>query len=192
VSSLLQIDQQIFKTINSKWTNDFFDSVMPVIREKTTWIPLYIILLLLLIWKYKINSMLIILVAVATAVLTDQLSSSLIKPMFERLRPCNDPSFNDQVRLLINCGVGFSFTSSHAANHFGLAVFFIALIPNQAKWIAPIGIFWAASICYAQVYVGVHYPSDVLGGAVLGSLIGIITGISCKKLLLRKFPFRKS
>ena len=108
-----------------------------------------------------------------TVSLCDMTSSKLVKEAFERLRPCNDPDFFPYVRLLVNrCSGTYSFTSSHAANHFGMATFiFLTLRPivGRVVWIAFI---WAGVIGYAQVYVGVHYPLDILGGASIGFLFG--------------------
>lgn len=82
------------------------------------------------------------------------------------------------INVLVNCGSGFSFTSSHATNHFGVGLAFILLFGKRIKWFIPAFLFWASSIALAQVYVGVHYPSDIFAGAVLGSLIAtIIYGI---------------
>jgi undecaprenyl-diphosphatase len=115
--------------------------------------------------------------ALATILLSDQISSSVVKPLFARLRPCNDPDLSTQVRLLLDgCGAGYSFTSSHATNHFALAIF---LTVTLRQWIGKytwVLYLWAASIGYAQVYAGVHYPFDILAGALLGTGIGWFTG----------------
>ena len=116
---------------------------------------------------------------------TDFISSSLIKPTVQRLRPCNDPEIKSDVKNLVDCGSGYSFPSSHASNHFGLAVFLIVLFFSKWKLILPIGLLWAASISFAQVYVGVHYPIDILAGAMLGGMIGFIMG----KILLASKTF---
>ena len=117
-----------------------------------------------------------IIAAIVTLILTDQISSGLIKPLFARLRPCSDPSLVNQVRLLLpNCSGGYSFTSSHATNHFGFAAFvFLTLKPIIKKW-GYLFFLWAATISFSQVYVGVHYPFDILSGAILGMLIGYST-----------------
>ena len=123
-----------------------------------------------------------------TIVITDQLSSSLIKPWIGRLRPCNDPSLAEQVQLIVNCGSGFSFVSSHAANHFDIACFLIVMLQHRLKWILPVALFWAALVSFAQVYVGVHYPLDVICGGLLGVAIGILTGKICKGILIKHNP----
>jgi len=104
-------------------------------------------------------------------------SSKLVKEAFERLRPCGDPGFFQYVRLLVDrCSETYSFTSSHAANHFGMATFiFVTLRSSFKKWVW-IAYLWAFLVGYAQIYVGVHYPFDVLGGAVIGVAFGWLLG----------------
>jgi undecaprenyl-diphosphatase len=179
---LIQKDKDLFLFINKQHTNTFFDWLMPILRESKTWIPLYILLLLFGIIKFKKQVWIWLLGAVATILLTDQISSHIFKPLFARPRPCADIDFAPQVRLLLDhCSGGFSFTSSHACNHFGIALFFIITLSAYIKNWKYAFIFWAAIICYAQIYVGVHYPLDVLFGGVLGALIGKLTGQFCLK-----------
>ncbi len=114
--------------------------------------------------------------ALVTILLSDQISSTVVKPFFERIRPCNDPVMQSGLRLLLDgCGAGYSFTSSHATNHFALAVYLTFTLRTWIGRYAWILFLWAATIAYAQVYAGVHYPLDVIGGALLGSAIGYWT-----------------
>ena len=179
LNALLQLDQQIFFFINQSLRNSFFDLIMPYARDKNCWIPLYVLIAGYFIFKYRWKSIIVLLAAGITVLLTDQMASSVIKPAVHRLRPCNDPSVLPHVHLLVDCGSGFSFVSSHAANHFGIAVLLILLLRKRFWWITPIAIFWATLICFAQVYVGLHYPLDMMGGASLGIVIGIIAGRLC-------------
>jgi len=118
-----------------------------------------------------------VLFAVATVGMADVVSSKLVKPAVQRVRPCNDVGLKFEVRELVHCGGGYSFTSSHATNHFAIATFlYLVLGGLRKKWIRWALLAWAASIAYGQVYVGVHYPLDVITGAVLGSLIGTVFG----------------
>ena len=169
-------DQQLFLLINRQWNHSWLDSLLPIWREANTWLPLYLFLILFVVINFPSKAFSWILTAIITFAISDQLSSSLIKPFFARLRPCNDPELVGMVRLLLpNCGSGYSFTSSHATNHFAFAVFvFLTLgqVIGKWKWVF---LCWAGSVAYAQVYVGVHYPIDVFFGAVLGSLIGYAT-----------------
>jgi membrane-associated phospholipid phosphatase len=186
LNALLRLDQQLFFFINQGLRNSFFDAIMPYIRDKNCWIPLYVLIAIYFIYEFQWKSIIIILFAGITVLLTDQIASSIIKPAVARLRPCNDPGVLPHVHLLVSCGSGFSFVSSHASNHFGIALFLILILRKKFRWIAPVAILWAALICFAQVYVGLHYPGDVIGGAFLGALIGIITGRFCKTTM-RKF-----
>jgi len=106
-----------------------------------------------------------------TAGISDVISSRVVKPQFERLRPCRQE--NMEVVLRARCGSGFSFTSSHASNHFAVAVFFMLTIGRMYRWSRILWLIWAGMIALGQVYVGVHFPLDVLAGAFLGSLIGL-------------------
>lgn len=171
-----QWDTFLFLKINTVWTNSFLDSVYPWWREANTWIPVYLFLILFSLLNFKQKAIPWILFVVITLVLTDQISSTLIKNWVARPRPCRDPFIMGQVRLLLsNCSGGYSFTSSHATNHFGFAMFiFLTLKPVLKKW-GWLFFVWAATISYGQVYVGVHYPLDVICGGVLGCGIGYIT-----------------
>lgn len=91
-----------------------------------------------------------------------------------RLRPCNNPYLQDIVHLVVHCGSGYSFPSSHATNHFALGIFSAYTIKKKWVWVA--GIAWAVLVAYSQIYVGVHFPGDVLVGGILGIIIGILVG----------------
>lgn len=169
-------DTQLFLKINTEWTNPVLDSIYPWYREANAWVPLYLFLIVFAIMNFKEKALPWILFAVLTATATDQISSSFIKKLLERPRPCREELLMGQVRLILNnCSGGYSFPSSHATNHFGFAMFlFLTLRPIMKKW-GYVFFIWAATIAYGQVYVGVHYPLDILGGTLLGCLIGYLT-----------------
>ena len=174
---LVQWDQSLFIKINSDWTNPFFDAIMPFLRNSLSWTPLYLFLLIFMLANFKLKALWWIVFFLSTVALTDMTGTYIFKHGFERLRPCNDPDFYMHVRLLLKqCSGGYSFTSNHAANHFGMATFFFITFRHLLKTWAWVALFWAAIICYAQVYVGVHYPLDVFAGALLGLIFGITTG----------------
>lgn len=181
LDKIIAIDKWLMLKINNDWTSSNLDAIFPIWRESLTWIPLYIFLLAFVIMNFGGKIWTWILVLILTVICTDQISSGILKDFFERLRPCRDPDMMFQVRLLLNrCPISFSFTSSHATNHFGVAVFIISTmkpVMKQWRWLF---LFWAASISYGQVYVGVHYPLDILGGAYIGSLIGWIMAMLYK------------
>jgi undecaprenyl-diphosphatase len=180
MESLITWDQHLFEFINNVWTNPLLDTVFPDWRDKKTWYPLYLFIIIFSIYKFKLKGLFFVLAVILSIGLADLCSSQLLKKNVKRLRPCNDIEMKDDVRLLVHCGKAYSFTSSHAANHFAIATFIsltLGLIYRKIRW--PLYL-WAASIAYGQVYVGVHYPLDVL----VGSLIGIAVGYLVAKLYL--------
>ncbi len=169
----MTIDQSLFDFINQSLANSVLDAILPVYREKTTWIPLYLVMVFLLYRGFGWKRTLWLLMCIAgTLAVADQLAASLLKPWIGRLRPCAEPTMADHARILVGCGGKFSFPSNHAVNHFALAsVLSMTWLRAQARGWRWAIYAWAASIALAQVYVGKHYPGDVLAGAVLGSLI---------------------
>lgn len=181
--SLTALDQSCFVWFNQKATNPFFDAVMPLMRESTFWIPLYLFLIIFVFVNFGKKGWVWLLFAVLTVLLTDQISSGLIKKWVQRPRPCFDPNFYSQVRMLLDhCSGGYSFTSSHATNHFGIATFLFTTLGSYFGNWKYLLFIWASLICYAQVYVGVHYPLDVIMGALLGYIIGTIVSKAYQKI----------
>ena len=177
LQKLKQWDQWLFLQINGHWNSPFFDLLMPLLRNPVYWAPLYLFLLVFVILNFKTKGLWWIVLFLVTVALTDMTGTYVFKHNFQRLRPCNDPDFLFHVRLLLkNCNPGYSFTSNHAANHFGIATFFFISFRHTLKKWAWIGFLWAASIAYAQVYVGIHYPLDVVGGSITGVAWGFLTG----------------
>lgn len=168
------IDEQLFYFIHHDLANNFLDTVLPYWREKTTWVPAYLLAAAWLIYRYGWTGAKILLLVAVGITVSDQLTSSVIKPLVGRARPCYNPAFEAILRELVGCGGHDSFPSSHAANHFTLAMILaLTWLKNRKVWQWVLFV-WAASISLAQVYVGKHYPIDVLVGAVLGLLIGLV------------------
>ncbi|HIA35274.1 MAG TPA: phosphatase PAP2 family protein [Flavobacteriales bacterium] len=169
---LVSFDTWLFLLLNSLHL-EALDPIMVIISGKFTWIPLYVILLLLVIKKHQIKSMLIVVPFIVLLITSsDQISVHLFKNLFERLRPCHNPDLDDFIHLLGNCGGKYGFLSSHASNTFALATFLILLMKQRAYLYALI--FWAGLVSYSRIYLGVHYPADILAGACLGILIGML------------------
>jgi membrane-associated phospholipid phosphatase len=169
---LLQFDHWLFHKINQVWVNPFFDLTLPFMRQQEFWYFFYLFLLVFILYNFGIKGCWWAVTLIMTGIISDLMSSSVIKTFIFRVRPCRSQELADQVRVLVNyCPQSSSFTSSHACNHFA-AAWFIFITLNQTgswRWLL---FLWAFTISYAQVYVGVHFPLDVFGGAVMGSLIG--------------------
>lgn len=182
MQKLLELDRDLFSWISFKWSNPFFDALFPLIRNQYFWVPLYLFLLVFSIINFNKTWWRWLLFAVVLATVTNYISSDIIKENIFRVRPCNDPEFAGKMHFLLGYRPkSSSFTSSHATNHFGLAAFFYyTLRPYIGKW-AGLFFAWAGIIIYAQVYVGVHFPLDVLAGAAIGFLFGYLSAIIFNK-----------
>jgi undecaprenyl-diphosphatase len=170
---MIQFDHWLFNKINQDWTNSFFDQVLPFVRQAEIWLPFYLFLLLFITMNFGKKGWLWAFTLIMTGIISDLLSSSVVKHLIFRYRPCCDPSLEERVRILVNyCPYNSSsFTSSHACNHFAVAMFIYLTLRRTSRWWS-LCFAWAFVICYAQVYVGVHFPFDIVGGAILGTGIG--------------------
>jgi len=169
---LIHFDQHLFHIINHDWANPFFDSVMPLLRTPKNWIPLYIIIVCFCLWKYRLRGLVIIALIAASAGVADFTSASIVKPAVHRLRPCRDPVVSKTDMERATCGSGYSFPSTHATDHFAMAIFMAIVFCKRWRWVWFWAILWAGLISFAQVYVGVHYPIDITCGALYGSFVG--------------------
>jgi len=169
---VLHFDTDLFLIINQDMANTVFDWLMPHLRNPFTWAPLYLFILIFSIRAYGKRGIIMMAFLVMTFGAADFLSASVIKPMAKRVRPCNELTLQGEMVNRIRCGSGYSFPSSHASNHFAIALFLILVYRNKWKSITWFALIWAFLVSFAQIYVGVHYPLDVLAGALLGSIIG--------------------
>lgn len=179
---ILELDRFFFLLIHCELKNALFDFFMPLIRNKSTWIPLYFFILI-----YAYNSLknkkallLFIFASILAVVISDLLCAQILKNIFERMRPCHYFINHIGLNPLVNCSNTFSFPSCHALNHGTLAFFWIFnLFKNQWKWLL---LFWAILIGFAQIYVGVHFPLDIIGGILFSYLYVKLISVFYQKL----------
>ncbi len=165
-----RLDQQLFLFLNSL-NSPFWDQVMHALSGKLIWAPLYIAILIYIGVKYKKRFLLILLFIIIAVALADQISVHLFKNIVQRLRPCHEPTLEGLVHLVNGeCGGKFSFVSSHATNSFNVAL--ISLLFIRKRWYTVSIITWALVVGYSRIYLGVHYPGDVICGSLLGAVIG--------------------
>lgn len=177
---MIELDHTIFLFFNSH-NSPFFDQVMWVVSMKTVWIPLYLAIILFLVLKYRSKVWMPLLFIPLLVLLTDR-GSNLIKDIVQRPRPCREPLLEGMVHIVRgSCPGMFGFVSGHAANTFGIAAFSAPLL--MKKWYTWSIFAWAALVSYSRIYLGVHYPGDVAGGAILGLMIGAGLALGAKKLL---------
>lgn len=170
---LQTFDLALFHFVNGRLANPVFDFLLPLFREKWFWAPLYVYVLALAAQQFRRRRLVLFIVGMVFCVgASDFTSSSVVKKNVQRLRPCNDAQIRQMVVLRVPCGSGYSFTSSHAANHFAFAVFVGAVLVRRRLFFRRVLLVWAGWVALAQVYVGVHYPSDVIFGGLLGAGIG--------------------
>jgi membrane-associated phospholipid phosphatase len=176
LTAIIKWDQKIWYRMNVSGQNTLMNHLAPYLRNPLTWIPLYLFLAIFIPYKFGKKGFYWCIGFLVTFALSDYSSASIIKPWVHRIRPCNDPVLQKTVHLMVDCGSGYSFPSTHATNHFALAFFMLISLHKYYKWLWFPALLWAFSVAYAQVYVGVHFPLDVLCGALLGSLIGVASG----------------
>lgn len=182
-----QFDQQIFLFLNSAHS-PFWDKVMNFMSLVAVWFPLYLAILIYLGIRYKKRFWIIFFFIILAIVLSDRISV-FIKNVIDRPRPCHESSLQGLVHMVNGyCGGMYGFVSSHAANSFNIA--FLSLMLIRRKWFTVFIITWAAAVGYSRIYLGVHYPGDVLCGALLGTLIGWgvykLYGVIDKRILKNK------
>lgn len=169
----LHLDYQLMLMVNREMIHPLLDIMALFLRESIFHIPIYIFIILFAFQVFGKKAIWWVVGAIALVAFCDLVSSHLIKPYFARPRPCRDPFMAGQIRFLARyCGANGSFTSSHAVNHFAFATFVVSTLRGVSRWFNLL-FLWAFAIAYAQVYVGVHYPSDVVVGAFLGIVFGL-------------------
>ena len=180
---LIDIDEQLLLAING-CHNEYFDQFMYLFSDRWIWVPMYVAILYVMVRNFSIRKTIVCMIAIAlTITIADQVGASLIRPIVERLRPSNpDNPISEAVHIVNNYRSGkYGFPSCHAANTFGLAFFVCFLF--RRRWLTAFLMFWAVVTCYSRVYLGLHYPGDLLFGMILGLLSATMVYLIMQKLI---------
>ncbi len=184
---LAELDRDLFlflNDLNAPW----LDQTMFFLTNTLVWLPLYAYLMFLIYRKYGLSSWIVLIGIALTIALSDQITSSILKPLFERLRPSRDPSLEGMVHIVNGYRGGlYGFASSHAANTFGVAAFLSVLFYRDKKGIVAL-FAWAAFVSYTRIYLGVHYPGDIMVGAIIGAACAFICVRTTQYVLAKASP----
>ena len=173
MEELIALDKKLFLYLNQLHT-PWLDPVMYLMSETYPWFPLYAFLLYLIVKNYGAKSWIMVVCIAAAITAADRVTTGILKPLCMRLRPTHDPDFGNMVHYVNDYkGSLYGFASSHAANVFALAIFFWLLFHERYKSVSVL-FAWAAMVAYTRIYLGVHFPGDVLAGALIGILAGFL------------------
>lgn len=178
--TLNQLDTDLFLWLNGHYA-PWLDPVMVFATGRNTWFPFYALLIGWLAVRYRRQAIGLVLTLGAAVALSDQTASALLKPLTLRPRPCHVPALQPLIHPLLECGGQYGFASSHAANTFALATGLWLLVGHRQPWVKWL-FLWAAVVSYSRVYVGAHYPLDVLAGAGIGVLAASLGAFVYQKL----------
>ena len=167
---IIQEDQQVFLYLNNLGSSSF-DQFWILLSETWIWIPLYIIFLYLLYKNFQLRSLLFILIFIAIGVTVSDQLAGIFKTGISRFRPCHDPVLDGLMRK-VKCGRQFGFYSGHASNTFFIATFMSILLRKKYKFLSIILLIWATIVSYSRIYLGVHFPLDIIMGALMGFFLG--------------------
>ena len=185
---LQALDRQLLLTVNRAHSPGL-DAVMVFASNRLVWFPVYAVLIGWLVYQFRWRALLLLPLVVAAVGLADSITSRLFKPFFGRPRPCHDGRLVGLLHLPDGCGGMFGFLSSHAANSVALAVFLAVMLPAGRFRGLKIGVFcWALLLSYSRMYLGAHYPTDILGGAAVGALMGWLAAVTYRHLAPRWWP----
>ena len=187
IDFILELDEKLLLFFNGLHT-PWMDSLMFTLTNGKVWAPLFLFAIIFIVVKYKGKGFFILLFVGLTIALGDQISSSFLKPIIGRLRPSHEPHLEGILHIVNNYRGGlYSFVSSHATNSFGVATMLWLLIGKSYKWIS-IFFGWAVLFSFTRIYLGVHYPGDIIGGAILGTSIALAINWTFRKYTPQLFP----
>lgn len=171
LETLQTIDIKLLLLVNASHT-PFWDDIMWFASGKWTWIPFYLMLIALLVWKFKKDAIPMLLLIALLILISDQLASGLFKPLVQRLRPSHEPGLGETLHIVNGYRGGrYGFMSSHAANSFALAFYLTFVAASRLKWLPHVLFPIASLVSLSRIYLGVHYPSDVVAPIVFSLLI---------------------
>ena len=186
INSLIHTDQDLFLWLNGHHL-PWLDTLMYWITFKYTWAPMYGALIVLHLQKNWKRGLVQIAVVVLAVVIADKITSGFMKPYYHRFRPCHEPLLQGLVHQVTDCGGLYGFASSHASTSFAVAMAWFGFLKTRYKYVWLLFV-WAAIYSYSRIYVGVHYPGDIL----VGTMIGLLAGALCLKLyqtfLVKYYP----
>ncbi len=174
-------DKQAMIFLNNLGSSTF-DPFWILVSEKWFWIPLYVIFLYFLYKNFNKKSLFYILLFVALGITASDQIANIFKFGFERLRPCHDPSLEGLLRE-VKCGGKFGFYSAHSSNSFFVATYLTILLGKKIKQLPYFLFVWAAIVAYSRVYLGMHFPGDIIVGAIMGILLALFFGTLAKKVI---------
>jgi len=189
LENLNELDRSLFVALNGH-QSPFWDAFMITVSERKFWFPFYAFLVFYLIYTFRRQSILKLVTIILTIVAADSISADIIKPLANRLRPCHDASLAELIVIIDRCGGKFGFVSSHAANTFGLAMIAAMLLNKRYFYFKLFLFLWAITISYSRIYLGVHYPGDILGGALLGLGLGYFFGLLYHWVVQKYYPVK--
>ena len=187
-SKIQDMDMQVLSLFNGS-DNIMLDQMVQILTSGLTWIPLYVMLFFVVMRNNETMGQIALVVgsAIFCVLFADGLVDGIIKQLAERWRPSNDPTFKYMVQVVDDIRLkGYSFCSAHAANTMSLAVFFSLLI--RSKMLTITLVIWSLINCWTRLYLGVHYPSDILCGMIIGIIVGILVYLLYYKIYLRISP----
>ena len=186
METLSTIDTDLFLYLNSLHV-EWMDKIMILITNMGIWFPLYLLLIYWTAKQFGKRCWWVFLAVGVVVLCSDQLSSHVFKPVFQRLRPCYNPDLQDLIHLPKGLAGGrYGFTSSHSANTFAVAAFLTPVLRNYRPWLGIVLYLWAFISSYSRIYLGFHYPGDILCGAILGILVGLILWKVFQQIIIGK------